>query len=764
MSESPFSSLDRFIQTPRVTGLALSPDGTRLVATVSTPDAAGAKYVDALWEIDPTGVREPVRITFSTEGESQPTFAPDGSLLFVSGRPDPQDADGRTEKALWRLPLVGEASVIASSPGGLSAPVAARATSRGALGSAVAALGSAVTPRETAVAARATLDAEPGTSTTAAAPIVLVAGSRLVGSEDAAEDRDRRASRKDHGVTAILHDGMPIRAWDHELGDTSARLFLVEPDGAVRDLMPDARERLRTTDADLAADGSFVLTAVVERASGGRSHSVIARIETTGDTTVATATCTVIADEPGIDFSHPRIAPDGSRYVVARRTRGTYDTPHTEGLEVRSLVAEEGVPPVPIAVDLGDVDATDVVWSADGAVLFVSGDLEGTGAVLMIDPWTGRILRRLAADAAYSSLQPAPDGRAVFALRAAIDCPASPVRLATDLEDQDPAFLPAPGAVPELPGTLRRVATEVDGVMVPGWLCLPHRAADAASTGPGADDASTGSGGDAASIVSGVDAASATDGRHGSGTDAGPVPLMVWVHGGPFSSWNAWSWRWNPWLAVERGYAVLLPDPALSTGYGYQAIARAWPHRAGIVWTEIEALLDAVLADTSFGLDAERTALLGASFGGYMTNWIAGHTDRFDCIVTHAGLWSLDQQHDTTDAAENKNGLFDTEAEHPDWYAQNSPDRSASDITTPMLLVHGNRDYRVPISEALRAWWDLVSGFDGPPEAMPHRFLQFTSENHWVLGPSNARVWNETVFAFVDQHVRGGEPLSTRID
>ncbi|KQO65162.1 prolyl oligopeptidase family serine peptidase [Curtobacterium sp. Leaf261] len=710
MSDSTFSSLDRFLHTPRVTGLVLSPDGSRLVATVSTPDRAMSKYVDALWEIDPAGVRAPVRITFSTEGESQPAFAADGSLLFVSGRPDPQHPDDPTEKALWRLPLVGEACVIASSPGGLSAPVATRN-------------GHAGTEAAT----------DEDTDTAVHRPTVLVSGSRLVGSADADEDQERRAARKDHGISAILHDGMPIRYWDHELDDTSARLFLVGPDGAVRDLAPDAGQSLRNTDADLAADGTFVLAASIERVPAGRSHTVIVRIETAGDTVDGAATRTVIADEPGDDFSHPRIAPDGSRYVVARRTRGTYDTPHTEGLEIRSLVAAGDVPPDPIAVDLRDVDATDVVWSADGAVLFVSGDLDGAGAVLTIDPWTGRILRRLASDAAYSNLQPTPDGHSLFALRSSIDRPATPVRLELELEDQDPEFLAAPGDVAELPGTLRRVATEVDGVMVPGWLCLPH-------------------------------GAEGTDGRPGAGHDTGPVPLMVWIHGGPFSSWNAWSWRWNPWLAVERGYAVLLPDPALSTGYGYQAIARAWPHRAGIVWNEVEALLDAVLADTSFGLDGERTALLGASFGGYMTNWIAGHTDRFDCIVTHAGLWSLDQQHDTTDAAENKNGLFDTESEHPDWYAQNSPDRTAGDISTPMLLVHGNRDYRVPISEALRAWWDLVSGFDGPPEDMPHRFLQFTSENHWVLSPSNARVWNDTVLAFVDQHVRGGEPLSSRID
>ena len=69
---------------------------------------------------------------------------------------------------------------------------------------------------------------------------------------------------------------------------------------------------------------------------------------------------------------------------------------------------------------------------------------------------------------------------------------------------------------------------------------------------------------------------------------------MLWIHGGPFSSFNSWSWRWNPWVAVAHGWAVLMPDPALSTGYGPDFIARAWPHRAGPVWADLEALLDAV--------------------------------------------------------------------------------------------------------------------------------------------------------------------------
>ena len=151
-----------------------------------------------------------------------------------------------------------------------------------------------------------------------------------------------------------------------------------------------------------------------------------------------------------------------------------------------------------------------------------------------------------------------------------------------------------------------------------------------------------------------------------------------------------------------------------------------------------------------------RVACLGASFGGYMTNWVAGHVDRFQAIVTHAGLYALDQQHKTTDAAQYKTGIFGEPAEHPNWYEENSPHHGAVGAT-PMLVIHGSRDYRVPVSEALRLWWDLVSGWDGEPETMPHRFLQLTGENHWVLSPANAEIWYDALLGFCAQHVLGAD-------
>jgi dipeptidyl aminopeptidase/acylaminoacyl peptidase len=662
---TPFHDLAAFAALPRCAGLALSPDGSRLVTTVATPDAEGTRYRTALWEVDPTGARPARRLTRGDPGERAPTFTPDGDLLFLSARPEPDGGDpAEPPSAFWRLPAAGgEATPAGSRPGGLDDPVVARG-----------------------------------------AGIVVCVSATLPSAVTGDDDAERRAARRTAKVTAVLHDGHPVRFWDHDLGPDRPRLLAAAPAADTRlewtDLTPAPGAALEGGAHDVTPDGTTVVTTWRIPEPGGEVRQALVALDTR-----APGPARTLLDDPGHTVDGPvAVSPDG-RWVACTRERRT--TP-TRPPERRCVV-------VPVACGAArdvapgwDRWVTALTWTPGSEALVVAADDHGRAPLFRVDVASGAVTRLTGDDGAYSDPVAAPDGSAVYALRAAVDAAPAPVRLDPDVADQRPVPLPGPAAPPTLPGTLTEVTTDApDGTPLRAWLVLPEGAS--AQT---------------------------------------PAPLLLWVHGGPLSSWNGWHWRWNPWVMAARGYAVLLPDPAMSTGYGTPFVARGWGRWGAEPYTDVLALTDAALRRPD--LDATRTAAMGGSFGGYLANWIAGHTDRFAAIVTHASLWALDQFAPTTDLP----GYWLHEMT-PAMRAEHSPHRHAHAITTPMLVIHGDRDFRVPVGEALRLWWELVAAHDGPPDTLPHRFLYFPDENHWVLRPSHARLWYATVLAFLDHHVCG---------
>ncbi len=521
----------------------------------------------------------------------------------------------------------------------------------------------------------------------------------------AEEDEERRTARKDRKVSGILHTGYPIRYWDSDLGPDRPRLLAgtIPDDGSRiewRDLTPDAGAALLNASHDVSPDGTAVVTTWSVPVERGDQRSQLVVID------VASGERRTLAADDAHDYHGPVISPDG-RWVVC--VRASLPSPTRSPDEDLVVLALDGGAEARVVTGGWDRWPSGYAWTADSSALIVTADDSGRSPVFRLE-LDGTVTRLTGDDGAYTDVTVADDGSAVYALRSSVDRFPAPVRLDPSAPDQEPAYLPAPAETPELPGTLTEVtATAEDGTALRSWLVLPEGA-----------------------------------------SAQNPAPLLLWVHGGPLGSWNAWQWRWNPWLMAARGYAVLLPDPALSTGYGIDFVTRGWGAWGAAPYTDLLAITDA--AEARADVDATRTAAMGGSFGGYMANWIAGHTDRFRAIVTHASLWSLDQFGPTTDL-----GTYWRHEMSPAMEKDNSPHRSAEKITTPMLVIHGDKDYRVPIGEALRLWYDLVNGHDGTPDEFPHRFLYFPDENHWILTPGNAVVWYETVLAFLAQHVLGEE-------
>ncbi|MGO3152682.1 MAG: prolyl oligopeptidase family serine peptidase [Galactobacter sp.] len=512
------------------------------------------------------------------------------------------------------------------------------------------------------------------------------------------EHKDLSKQRKDAKVTAALHSEFPTRYWNTDLGPSRTVLAVAElnNDGGLGEFayLPMPAGRLSGWSVDRT--GAHALVTMNDSRDDLIGFPFLYLLDLAGSTEPQLLLETTAKTEYwGGDFN-----PAGTHALVDRSSVWTQTQSLASRTQVLNLATGE-------ATDLWPEHDfwIDPTWLDDTTVVATSDD-QGRGSV-WIGTTTDAAPRRLAGgpgqNLTFSGAQ--VSGGRIVATASGIDVAPHPV--AIDPTTGQVTELPNPAAQPEQTGTLTEVtATAEDGTALRAWLRVPS--------------------GD------------------------GPHPLVVFAHGGPWGSWNAWTYRWNPNPFVAAGYAVLMPDPAISTGYGQHMIDRGQHQLGGAPFTDILALTDATVARGD--IDETRTAFSGGSYGGYMSNWVAGHTgDRFRCVVTHASLWDTESMGHTTDNAGWESSMRLQNATY-------NPKDSVKDIVVPMLVIHGDKDYRVPIAQGHALWYDLNTFSATPRDAdgrTRHRYLYFPDEGHWILGRGNAQVWYETFIAFLDQHVRG---------
>jgi dipeptidyl aminopeptidase/acylaminoacyl peptidase len=406
-----------------------------------------------------------------------------------------------------------------------------------------------------------------------------------------------------------------------------------------------------------------------------------------------------VTDAPG-DDGGCQYSPDGRFLVWRMQERAGYEADRWQLVvqDRASGAARKLTPDFDRQVD-------SFTFSPDSRTLYLTAGDRGREHVFAV-PIGGGPVKPVLEGGSFGSLAVLPDGKTVIGTQVAFTHPAEIVRFGTD------------GGGPE------RVTRVNDALLAPFGLR------------PGESVSYAGAGGHPvqAWIVKPPDF-----------DPAEKYPLVVLIHGGPQGAWSdAWSYRWNPQTYAGAGYVVLMPNFHGSVGWGQDftdAIRGDW---GGKPYEDIMKGTD--YAEALPYVEKGRTVAAGASYGGYMVDWIAGHTDRFQALVTHSGTFDLPAFYGATEELWFPEwDLKGTYWTNPEMYARWNPRRYVERFKTPTLVLHGARDYRVPLEQGLAMFTALQR------QRVPSRLVIFPDENHWILKPANSVRWHEEVLGWLDR-------------
>lgn len=226
-------------------------------------------------------------------------------------------------------------------------------------------------------------------------------------------------------------------------------------------------------------------------------------------------------------------------------------------------------------------------------------------------------------------------------------------------------------------------------------------------------------------------------------------PLLVLVHGGPHGAWlDSFHFRWNAALFAAPGYVVAAVNFHGSTGFGQAFTESILGNHADKPFEDIMKATDAML-ERGY-IDPERLAAAGGSYGGYMVSWILGHTDRFACLINHAGVYDLMAQYASDYTWGRSNNYGASPWQDPERIDRYSPSRFAENFETPTLILHGSKDYRVPVTQGINLHGVLTG------KGVESRIVIFPDENHWILKPQAAEIWWGEVHGWLEKHIGKG--------
>ena len=526
-------------------------------------------------------------------------------------------------------------------------------------------------------------------------------------------------------VKARVFTHLFYRHWDHYTGDKRTHLFLVSVEnGDVRDLTPNDPHSVppEYPTENLGCGCAFAPDskelAFTENVDPEPAISTNADIFTL-DLTNPSARPVKVSTSPGGDLS-PAYSPAGKYLAWRSQARAGYESDR-----FRLVVYDRQKKTVRDLLGKFDNWVDEFAWSPDARrILFASGQ-RGEAPIFIVraDGSRAEIPHELVSGGEFSDLHASPDGKILLAVMMKVQ---------------------APGEVTKLEYS---------------WQVDSERASDTSSNHPEANLSQITHLNDA--LLAQLDLPkmedfwfTATDGvkvqafliRPPSFDPAKQYPVKFLIHGGPQGAWgDSWSYRWNAELLAADGYVVIMINPRGSTGYGQAFVDGVNNDWGGKPFIDLMTGLTYAEQHYPF-IDKARECALGASYGGYMANWILGHTNRFKCIVSHDGMFNAESAYGSTEELwfnqwefRGKPWDYYGKPDGEDPFRRWSPALSAKNFHTPTLVIHGQLDYRLDVSEGFQLFTTLQR------LGVPSKMLYFPDEGHWVLKPQNSRLWYETV-------------------
>jgi dipeptidyl aminopeptidase/acylaminoacyl peptidase len=523
-------------------------------------------------------------------------------------------------------------------------------------------------------------------------------------------NRERNEKREKSKVKAKIFTSLPYRVWDSWKDDKRSHVFIVPSmGGEPKDMTPGDYD---SPPIDIGGSTDYAFSPDGKELCFVRNTDPMIAISTNNDLFIVPIT----GGEPKriteskANDNQPVYSPRG-KYIAYRAMMH----PGFEADRYRLMLYERSTGKMMNLTEEFDRSIEDIVWSPDEKSLYFDAEDQGRRSLYKVDIATKKV-QQLTSLMYASTLRLTPDGKTLVFLKQSINRPAEVYRMDADgknmkqlthVNDERVATL-------EMSPAEDFSFTALDGARIHGFIVKP----------PFFDPSKK-------------------------------YPMLLLAHGGPQTQWaDAISYRWSAQMFASPGYVVLMINRRGSTGYGQKFTDEITGDWGGKAYEDLMTGVDTAIARFNY-IDRDKLVAAGASYGGYMINWIAGHTDRFKCLVSHDGVFNVPSMYGTTEELWFVEWEFKgTPWENPELYAKWSPSNYVKNFKTPMLIIHGQQDFRVDVSEGFQLFTALQR------MKVASKFLYFPDEGHWVLKPQNSELWYRTVLDWIAQWIED-KPLGT---